>query len=193
LPNVWQQNSARTEQNLRQLQGFMREALAELRTLLVELRPSSINLLPLGQLLTQLTDANSQRANLAFRLYIENVPALPEEVQYVFYRTAQEAINNIIKHAQASEVKVSLRANPPIVALPASVAPDSEGILQEWQGEISMAISDNGRGFDTKHPQSESGGLGLGIMQERADSIRASLTIQSILEQGTEVTLVWRQ
>jgi signal transduction histidine kinase len=193
LPNVWQQNSARTEQNLRQLQGFMREALAELRTLLVELRPSSINLLPLGQLLTQLTDANTQRANLAFHLYIENVPALPEEVQYVFYRTAQEAINNIIKHAQASEVKVGLSANPQIATLPASIAPHSEGALQGWQGEISMTISDNGRGFDTEHPQSTSGGLGLRIMQERAESIGATLTIQSILDQGSEVKLIWRQ
>ncbi len=91
-------------QRLEKLQQLTRGALAEMRTMLLELRPSAVINTPLGDLLAQLTEAVTSRSGLPFQLFIEQIPLLPENVQTSFYRIAQEALNNVVKHAQARQV-----------------------------------------------------------------------------------------
>jgi signal transduction histidine kinase len=96
------------------------------------------------------------------------VPELPEKVTQAFYRIAREAFNNIIVHAAATQVEVS---------------------LVEERGRVTMHIQDNGRGFD---PEAiPVGHLGIRIIDERAAEIGGDLQIQSRPGHGTQITLTW--
>ncbi len=111
LPQIWQRDPEMALQSLEELRRLTRGALAEMRTMLLELRPSAVIKTPLGELLAQLTEAITSRSGLPFQLFIEQVPSLPEEVHTSFYRVAQEGLNNVVKHAQASLVTVSSERN----------------------------------------------------------------------------------
>jgi signal transduction histidine kinase len=92
---------------------------------------------------------------------------LPEDVHIAFYRIAQESLNNIVKHSQATEASIHLTV----------------------EGEQArLRIRDNGRGFRL---EGASSGLGLGTMRERAQIIGASLELVSEPGQGTEITVTW--
>jgi signal transduction histidine kinase len=95
---------------------------------------------------------------------------LPAGVQVALYRIAQEALNNVAKHAQASQVDVRFHCEA---------------------GRATLSIRDDGRGFDLH--SIPPGHMGLGIMHERAASIGAALTIESEPDSGTEVQIVWEQ
>jgi signal transduction histidine kinase len=101
LPQIWRRDPQQGMETLEKLRLLTRGALAEMRTMLIELRPSSVVNTPLSQLLAQLTEAITCRSGLPFQLVIENIPLLPEEAQMNFYRIAQEALNNVVKHGQA--------------------------------------------------------------------------------------------
>jgi signal transduction histidine kinase len=179
LPQVWQRDPETAQEGLEELRLLTRGALAEMRTMLLELRPTALVETRLNELLWQLTEAITSRVQLLLTFDIEPSPVLPPDVHVTFYRVAQEALNNAVKHADANQVSVSLRASPPI---------DSRK-TDDWQGRMTLRISDDGRGFDPEDAKPEQ--LGLCIMRERADGIGALLEIESWLGRGTQVTLVW--
>ena len=130
LPDLWEMNRAEGLRRLEELRQLTRGALAEMRTLLVELRPNALVEVPLSVLLRQLTDAMIGRARIAIQLSAEGDAAggtrLPADVQVGLYRIAQEALNNVVKHAKATQAVVTLR-----------------------QGEtVRLTVADNGAGFD---------------------------------------------
>ncbi|MGW8319409.1 MAG: PAS domain S-box protein, partial [Candidatus Promineifilaceae bacterium] len=178
LPQIWRRDPERALQSLEELRRLTRSALAEMRTMLLELRPASVFKTPLPELLAQLTEAITGRADLPFQLLLEQVPSLPEEVHTTFYRIAQEALNNVLKHAQATKVIVSLSVAP--------LTPDPGGGARH---ELKLVVDDDGVGFDRGIGRQEH--LGTGIMQERADAIKATLSVDSRLGHGTRVTLIW--
>ena len=180
LPSIWRSDPDEALSSLEELRRLTRAALAEMRTMLLELRPTAVTKTPLGQLMAQLTEAVTSRTQLPFQLYVENVPLLPGEVHTTFYRIAQEALNNAVKHAGASQVTVRLQATPPY-------SPQAVG---DWEGQVTLSIQDNGRGFTPL--SSEEGRLGMGIMHERAEVIGARLSVESQVGQGTQVRLVWQ-
>jgi signal transduction histidine kinase len=143
-----------------------------MRTLLVELRPGALVELPLGDLLRQLAEATAgrSRVEVTARVEGEQQRPLPPEVQVALYRIAQEALSNAVKHAQARHAAL---------------------ILHQWAtGGLSLAIEDDGRGFDaTSIP---AGHLGVGIMRERAAAVGAGFSIESSPGQGTRVSVQWR-
>lgn len=168
LPRIWEQDPTHGRERLAELRELTRGALAEMRTLLLELRPATLTESSLGELLKQLTDAVVGRSRLPVALQLEGQQPLPPEVQVALYRIAQESLNNITKHAGASEVTIHLRFLDDIV---------------------QMQISDNGRGFDVADVGVNS--MGLGIMRERAAKIGAVLTLESEIGEGTAVTVNW--
>jgi signal transduction histidine kinase len=178
IPRIWRRDPEQGLQRLEKLQRLARGALAEMRTMLIELRPSAIINNPLGDLMAQLTEAVASRSDLKFLLAIEQIPPLPGNVQTSFYRIAQEALNNVVKHAQAKQVTVSLSMNPP--------PHDTNG--QQLQ-ELKLVIQDDGVGFDIRNERSTH--LGIGIMHERAAAIQATLSLDSIPGYGTTVSLIW--
>jgi len=178
LPRVWERDPAEASEGLAELRDLTYGALAEMRTLLLELRPSALLETGLDDLLVQLSQAITSRAELPVRTDVAPAPPLPEDVQVAFYRVAQEALNNAIKHAEASELVVGLRVTPP-----------SDEREHGWEGRLVLRVSDDGRGFDTNHPPASH--LGMGIMRERAEAIGANLSIESQAGRGTDVVLAW--
>jgi nitrate/nitrite-specific signal transduction histidine kinase len=169
IPRIWKRNPEEGMQNLEELRQLTRGALAEMRTLLLEMRPESLERAELKSLLTQLADAFIGRVRVPVSLDIQGDCQLTHEVKLVFYRVAQEALNNIAKHSGARQVEVHLGCQP---------------------GQMNILIKDDGLGFDPTIITPEH--LGIAIMRERASSIGARLKIDSQVGQGTTVELDWR-
>jgi signal transduction histidine kinase/predicted hydrocarbon binding protein len=168
LPRIWQKDPAAGEARLVELRELTRGALAEMRTLLLELRPATLTESSLAELLKQLTTAVIGRSRLAVDLEVKDERPLPPDVQVTLYRITQESLNNITKHAAASQVTINLTYKP---------------------DKVSLTIRDDGRGFDPATVAVPS--LGLTIMRERAGKIGAALTINSEIGQGTVVTVAY--
>ncbi len=167
LPDLWPADPAAGSRRLEELRQLTRGALAEMRTLLVELRPNALTEVPLPTLLRQLTEAVSGRSRLAVELVVDGERPLPPEVQLALYRIAQEALNNVVKHAHAAQALVKLRLGP----------------------TVRLTIADGGAGFDPAVVTADH--LGLKIMRERAEAVGARLTLSSEPVMGTQVTVVW--
>ncbi len=175
LPKLWERNPEEGMRRLEKLRQLTRGALAEMRMLLLELRPAALTEAALSDLLHQLCEATTGRARVAVGLSVEGeCPHLPPDVQVALYRIAQEALNNVAKHAEASQATVRLRCLP---------HDPSDG------ASVELHIEDDGRGFEPGHASGEH--LGLGIMIERARAVGAQLTVESHPGKGTQITVVW--
>jgi GAF domain-containing protein len=170
LPRIWERNPQEARRRLEELRQLTRGALAEMRTLLLELRPAALAEANLGELFRHLTEAFSSRARIPVDFSIQGSLDLSAEVKVALYRIAQEALNNIAKHADAT--RASLR----IVCA---------------KNRITLTIQDDGRGFYLASISPEH--LGLGIMKERAEYIQARLQIISQPEAGTTIVVTWPQ
>ena len=171
LPRLWEREPEEARRSLEDLRRLTRGALAEMRSLLVELRPSALTDTELGDLLRLLGNAFTGRTNIPVAVTVTGEGMLPAEAQVVLYRICQEALNNITKHARASQVKIDVLHEP---------------------GSLELYIRDNGRGFDTAE-QMRPGHYGLSMMRERAETVGASLTVTSQVGQGTEIAIRWSQ
>jgi nitrate/nitrite-specific signal transduction histidine kinase len=181
LPALWESDQEKGRQLLQELRQLSRGALAEMRTLLLELRPTVLVEANLGDLLHQLAEVVTGRTGVPVTVTAEGESELPSDVHVALYRIAQEALNNVIKHARASHVAVDLRC---------ALHPSS--LREEWmqEGNVELCIIDDGCGFDPSYVPA--GRLGLGIMRERAQAVGATLDIDSQLGNGTRVTAVWK-
>jgi PAS domain S-box-containing protein len=149
------------------LRDLQREALAEMRALIFELRPGNLETDGLLPALRTHTAALQGRIGLPIVVTSELTERLPLEIEEVLYRIAQEALHNVVKHAAARQVQLSL---------------DRRG------GEVILRIRDDGKGFDqTAVPE---GHLGITGMRARADKIGASYVVTSRAGEGTTVEVV---
>ncbi len=166
LPRITRDMPETIHDGLKELYLLNRRALAEMRSLLLELRPKALVETHLEDLLRQLAETLTSRqpVEMDIRL-IENLTLLAD-VKIARYHIAQEALNNIAKHARASRVSL---------------------YLTQTADTLQLEISDNGRGFDLRDTQPDS--FGLSIMKERAKSIGGTLHIASQLGLGTIVTI----
>lgn len=169
LPRVWERRPAEVRAGLDDLQQLTRSALAEMRTLLLELRPAAITECGLDVLLQHLTEAMSGRTRAPITLRTNGECTLPPHVQLALYRIAQEALNNVAKHARAEQITVSLRCSP---------------------GGVELEITDDGLGFNPATVPPDH--LGLQIMDERAEKIGATLILNSRAGNGTQIRVYWQ-
>ena len=151
--------------HLREIRATAQEASREMRLLVFELRPPILQRDGLAAVLQARLEAVEGRDGLETEFIWQGDGRLPPEVEEGLYRVAQEALNNALKHAQASSVIVSLQQNGRVVTL---------------------EIIDNGAGFDPISAR-ERGGFGLRGMEERAARLGGELTIQSRPGEGTKV------
>lgn len=168
LPKIWEMDPEAGKQKLEDLRKLTRGALSEMRTMLMELRPSALAETDIEDLFQHLINAFTSRSLVTVQFNKQGDEDPPVQVKEAFYRIVQEALNNIEKHAGAQRVELTL-----VRAL----------------DEFTVMIRDDGCGFDPAAVSQDH--LGLGIMQERAKSIRAVLHIDSAPLMGTEVSLRW--
>jgi signal transduction histidine kinase len=169
LPQLWERNPEEGRKRLEQLRDLTRGALAEMRTLLLELRPAALAESSLCDLLRQLAAAGRGRANVEIEVEADAECELPSEIKIALYRIAQEALNNVVKHSNASSARLAF---------------DSA-----VNGRVRLVVEDDGAGFDASEARPER--LGLGIMRERAESIGAALALSSSQGGGTCVEVEW--
>lgn len=169
LPRLFERNPDDVLTGLNKLSQLTKGALAEMRTLLLELRPASFEQSDLRVLLDHLATAFTGRTQVPVQLGGELAVSLPPDVKIVFYRVAQEALNNVLKHARATQVWIRL------------------GTVDDT---VILRIEDDGRGFNLHDVSAER--MGLAIMRERAASIDAKCEVNSSADEGTEVVLSWR-
>lgn len=169
LPRVWERDPEEGRRGLEELRHLTRGASAEMRTMLLELRPAALTEKPLGELLRHLTEAVTGRTRVPVRLTVQGDSSLPPQVQIAMYRIAQEALNNVAKHAGASEAAVDLHCLP---------------------GQVALSVRDDGTGFDPSDVRPDQ--LGVGIMRERAESVGAALQVTGKPGHGTQVVVIWQ-
>ena len=146
----------------------IRGGLADTRRALKDLRPQNLEDLGLVISLKKQLDDASLRSGMQIEVKIdENLPVLKTDIEQGIYRIAQEALENIIRHAKASEVKFNLFYHKP---------------------KLEMIIADNGKGFLLSDAGSDDK-LGVKGMYERAAVMNAELNVDSLPERGTRVIL----
>lgn len=150
------------------LRRLIRAALAEMRTLLFELRPETFAAALLEAQLEGLADALEGRGDISVELALDEAVSLPEKARMVFFRTAQEALRNIARHADAEHVSVTLNRDGDLVRL---------------------IVRDDGDGFEASTTRPAT--VGLNAMRERARGIGADLRIESTPGAGTTIDLMW--
>lgn len=157
------------------VQGVGREALLELsqgalgsledvRRLARELRPEVLDDLGLVNALIALCGRVDRETDIRVRRELDwHLPTLSPEVELVIYRVAQEALTNVLRHADASDVTVELHA---------------------LDGRVVLAVADNGRGMPADTVE-----RGVRGMRERAALIDAELDMRAGAAGGTRLTL----
>ncbi|NLG96614.1 MAG: GAF domain-containing protein [Chloroflexi bacterium] len=159
-------------------------ALGEMRLLIYELRPQVLQSEGLAGALRRRVEAVEKRAGLTVNLEMNQQIPLPEYVETGLYGIAQEALNNIIKHACARNVNIRLTAEPCLEAQ--AVGPS---LSQPEKSLVELEISDDGQGFNIEEI-ADGGGFGLSSMRERAKAMGGDLIIRSQPGRGTSVTCV---
>jgi chemotaxis family two-component system sensor kinase Cph1 len=129
-----------------------------------ELRPAELDALGLEAALQQLIDRWSERAQVEVDFQAHRWEQRPDsEIEITLYRVVQEALTNVVRHAQASFVSVA---------------------IEQRNGSASAVIEDNGQGFDAEQ---STGRLGVLGMRERLAIVGGTLDIESIPGDGTSV------
>jgi signal transduction histidine kinase len=154
-------------EHLHELKGLALDALGEMRLLIFELRPPVLEEEGLVSALQLRLDAVEGRVGLQTQLHVEGDIHLTPHAEGELYRIAQEALNNILKHAQAHHVTLSLCSVP-------------------GKDTVVLEISDDGIGFDLAEGR-RGGGMGLRGMEERAMQLGGSLTVDTKPGMGTTV------
>lgn len=159
----------RAASELDRLQILAQKALAEMRALVQELHPNSGNAAGLIPQLRQLAADRRANEGLNVELTIKGGRRLDAKIESELFRITQEALNNVVKHAQTDKAIVTLDLENP--------------------GHVSLEIEDAGIGFDPIKARSMTGHLGLTSMQERVQALGGILTIDSNPGTGTHLRL----
>jgi PAS domain S-box-containing protein len=173
----WEEDPEEGRRGLEHLQQFTKGALAEMRTLLLELNPEALEAQELPALLRQLAQAMMARTRTSVTVTFAGECTVPADVKVALYRIAQEALNNVVKHAAARRVRVNLQCS--------ETRPG-----QPDKAQTILSIKDDGCGFESESALSS--GMGIGIMHERARDIGATLSITSQPDLGTEILVEWQ-
>lgn len=153
-------DAGRTEQILTDITAKAQNAIYDVRRLVYNLRPPALDELGLVGALKQHTAALSGQLRVTFQAP-DSLPPLPAAVEVAAYRIAQEALNNVVRHAHARSCALRIGLNH----------------------ALELEICDDGQGIPSgAHP-----GVGLLSMRERAAELGGTCVIESLPEGGTRV------
>ena len=137
------------------------QTMQHIRSLAHSLRPPVLDIGGINLSLEEYCREQTERTRIPILYQGQDIPGLPDEISISLYRFVQEALTNVLRHAQASHVQVR---------------------LQYKKGEISISVSDNGRGMEEGNP---SGGIGLLGIRERLKLLGGRLVTHSSKGRGT--------
>jgi len=138
----------------------------DIHTLAYQLHPSVLDELGLAEALRAECERQGRRGRIELSLKLDPLPTeVGREVALCLFRVAQEALNNVARHAGAREATVTLR---------------------QMDGGLLLAVRDDGVGFDSENSEKRRS-LGLASMRERARLVNGTLDIESAPGQGASV------
>lgn len=153
---------------IKQIYTSTRQALSEMRLLVYELQPETTDMGDMLEVLTRRLQAVEARSGIKTRLDYQARSTIPDEIRTTLIKVSQEALNNIIKHAQADHVEIR---------------------FIQTEDDLEMVIQDNGCGFDPEKAML-CGGIGLKSMEEQMRIIGGKLVIESGPEKGTSLQAI---
>lgn len=172
VTTLWESIPSEANAAIEEALATTRSGLDETRRALRDLRAAPLEDLGLALAIRTTAQDAASRGALSLEMDApEEITGVSHKVEHCYYRVAQEALENIGRHAHAQTITVSLK---------------------QADGCLTLTISDDGQGFARETDEQEDR-LGIKGMQERAEMIGASLQIESQPEQGTTVRLTWEQ
>lgn len=157
--------------HLRDAQDIVQRLLEETRRLILDLRPMALEDLGLVPAIRWYAETHLQEQGVRTTIDPGRVPAarLEPHLEVALFRIAQEAINNVARHAEAQRATISLAFT---------------------DGSVRIAVADDGRGFDVEHAMASPGdSVGLMGVQERARLLNGRMEIRSERGKGTLMTV----
>jgi len=151
---------------LDKIRDSKKETSDRIRALIRDLHRSPLGAKGLAEALESFTDEVGRDSNIVFQRDVQNID-LPAPIALLVFHIAREGIMNALKHADPTEVSVT-------------VAEEDEHIV--------LRLEDNGAGFDAAAPGPE-GHYGMAMMRERAKVGGGSFEVQSAVGQGTTITV----
>ena len=167
------------EQNLPQISAILEKAIQEVRSMSYNLAPPEITQNNLAANLMNLCAEATEKCGIEIRFTVLNgtdSSFLTADENLNLYRIVQEALNNILKHSQATEATVMLR-----------------GETENEERGLYIFISDDGKGFEVQNIftlSTEQKHFGLLGMKRRTDLIGAKLIIDSEKDAGTQISII---
>ncbi len=168
LENLLYQEGSDIRNSIQELKNYFDQIIDEVRRISNNLMPSVLEVFSIPIAFRNLFTETEEHSNL--RIYFEakgNFDDLDKKIKTYIYRLTQEALNNIVKHAEAREVRVSLTRNT---------------------DQLTLVIRDDGKGFLPDTVVRE-GGNGIHNMRERASLLQGEIEIRSAPSKGTTITL----
>jgi two-component system, NarL family, sensor histidine kinase UhpB len=147
------------------IERLLKQIEVELRNLSHDLRPTVLDNLGLLPALEFLAEKVTKRTGLNVYVNGDASTRLPAAIETALYRIVQEALNNAVKHAQASSVRIE---------------------LQRTSSRVACSVRDDGRGFDA-HRQQAVHGLGLNGIRERLNALGGTLLLTTEPKRGTTI------
>jgi len=164
LPTLIERNPARALERAGRMAEMARGALAEMRMLILELRPAALQEMGLVMALERYVTGFGSREGLQTTFCVEGLQRrLPHDQEEAIFRIAQEALNNVARHAQANSVEVVLEFEP---------------------SAVRLSVCDDGIGMPVNLG---SGGFGMISMRERAEQLGGSLLVNNPTAGGCRV------
>jgi signal transduction histidine kinase/ligand-binding sensor domain-containing protein len=156
---------------IKQLEGTATQSIKEVRQIAYALRPYQLDDIGLTQALKDLVKNVNGSSSMRFTAgiaYLDDLYSINQAIN--LYRMLQEAINNIIKHSEASQASVTITRD---------------------EREVEIVIKDNGRGFRVEAAETGGARKGFGLtgLSERARMLNGKLAVYSTPGQGTTVKL----
>jgi signal transduction histidine kinase/ligand-binding sensor domain-containing protein len=165
-------------EQLNEITASATQALSEVREISYNLRPYHLDRLGLKDAIEAMIEKIAESSGIDFAFEIADLDGVfSKEAEINFYRVVQECLNNIVKHSQATEARVS---------------------IEIVEGNLNLTVADNGRGFSAEtnpsNPQyairnTQSKGFGLTGIAERVRILGGVYSIQSAPGEGTRVSV----
>ncbi|GAM15053.1 sensor histidine kinase [Mesobacillus selenatarsenatis] len=160
------QDPEKARKQLEQISEIAGKAQGEMRALLLHLRPVQLSGESLCEGIIKLIRELKQKTNLAFEASVDEIEHISQAAEEHIFRIVQEALSNILRHADATKVKL---------------------VLAEENRYIHLYIGDDGKGFDIHEEKMAS--YGLKTMRERCEQIGGTYNIRSKANEGTYIEI----